>query len=183
MVKNQNYYCMSVVEHVHVIHLFLTDLFDITILFSNSNITPHEEYLKRLNTLKEYVKSIEKDLNTNIKIVEDSYEHSSFIKDLIPYKDEKEGGKRCEICIEKRIRRLFEYANDNNFNYVTTVMSISRNKNSMFINELGKKLRKNMEMSIIFNAILKGMVDKILESLCQKNTMFIDKIIVDVNLV
>lgn len=120
--------------------IFLTELFDITILFSNSNIFPKEEYDKRLNTLKEYVTKIEKDLNTKINIIEDDYNHTNFIKDLIPYKDEKEGGKRCEICIKKRMRRLFEYATKNNFKYVTTVMSISRNKNSLFINELGSYL-------------------------------------------
>ena len=120
--------------------IFLTELFDITILFSNSNIFPKEEYDKRLNALKEYVRKIEKDLNTKINIIEDDYNHTNFIKDLIPYKDEKEGGKRCEICIKKRMRRLFEYATKNNFKYVTTVMSISRNKNSLFINELGSYL-------------------------------------------
>ena len=120
--------------------IFLTELFDITILFSNSNIFPKEEYDKRLNTLKEYVTKIEKDLNTKINIIEDDYNHTNFVKDLIPYKDEKEGGKRCEICIKKRMRRLFEYATKNNFKYVTTVMSISRNKNSLFINELGSYL-------------------------------------------
>lgn len=120
--------------------IFLTELFDITILFSNSNIFPKEEYDKRLNALKEYVRKIEKDLNTKINIVEDDYNHTYFVKDLISYKDEKEGGKRCEICIKKRMRRLFEYATKNNFKYVTTVMSISRNKNSLFINELGSYL-------------------------------------------
>ncbi len=120
--------------------IFLTELFDITILFSNSNIFPKEEYDKRLNALKEYVRKIEKDLNTKINIIEDDYNHTNFVKDLIPYKDEKEGGKRCEICIKKRMRRLFEYATKNNFKYVTTVMSISRNKNSLFINELGSYL-------------------------------------------
>lgn len=120
--------------------VFLTELFDITILFSNSNIAPKEEYDKRLNALKGYVNQIEKDLNTKINIIEDEYNHNCFIKDLIPYKDEKEGGKRCEICIEKRMRRLFEYAIKNDFKYVTTVMTISRNKNSLFLNELGSKL-------------------------------------------
>lgn len=122
--------------------VFLQDLFDVTILFSNSNIYPYEEYLKRLNALKEYAGIIEKKLNTKIEIVEDSYDHDNFICELAPFKDEKEGGARCHLCIKMRMERLFDYANDNGYNLVTTVMSISRNKDAYYLNSLGKSLEK-----------------------------------------
>lgn len=120
--------------------IFLQDLFDVTVLFSNSNIYPYEEYIKRLNALKGYVSSIEEKLNTKIKIVEDAYNHENFIRELVPFKDEKEGGTRCHICIKMRMERLFEYASKNGYNLVTTVMSISRNKDAYYLNELGKTL-------------------------------------------
>ncbi len=122
--------------------VFLQDLFDVTILFSNSNIYPYEEYLKRLNALKEYVGIIEKKLNTKIEVIEDGYDHNNFICALEPFKDEKEGGARCHLCIKMRMERLFDYANDNGYNLVTTVMSISRNKDAYYLNSLGKSLEK-----------------------------------------
>ncbi len=122
--------------------IFLVDLFDVTILFSNSNIYPYEEYQKRLNALKDYVKVIEKKLQTNIKIVEDTYDHKKFICELVPFKDEPEGGKRCHKCIRMRMERLFDYAENNGYNLVTTVMSISRNKDTFYLNSLGKELEE-----------------------------------------
>lgn len=122
--------------------IFLQDLFDVTILFSNSNIYPYEEYLKRLNALKRYVGIVEKKLDTKIEIIEDRYDHDNFICELVPFKDEREGGARCHLCIKMRMERLFEYAKDNGYNLVTTVMSISRNKDAYYLNSLGKSLEK-----------------------------------------
>lgn len=120
--------------------VFLSGLFDITIFYSNSNIYPEEEFVKRFEALKKYVDFINKKLKSNIKIVIDQYSHLDFVKDLVPLKDLKEGGKRCELCIKKRITRAFDYASKNDFKYVTTVMTVSRNKNVNYINKLGKEL-------------------------------------------
>ena len=122
--------------------IFLLDLFEITIFFSNSNIYPSNEYEKRLDALKKYVLVIEKRFNTKIKIVEDTYNHEKFIRELIPFKNEPEGGKRCHKCISLRMERLFEYAYENGYNLVTTVMSISRNKDVYYLNFIGKELEK-----------------------------------------
>ena len=122
--------------------IFLIDLFDITIFFSNSNIYPYKEYEKRLNALKNYVSILEKKFNTTIKIIEDKYDHEKFIPELIPFKNEPEGGMRCHKCISLRIERLFEYAHKNGYNLVTTVMSISRNKDVNYLNYIGKELEK-----------------------------------------
>ena len=40
------------------------------------------------------------------------------------------------------MQRLFEYAALNKYEIVTTVMTISRNKNAEYINELGKTIEK-----------------------------------------
>lgn len=120
--------------------VFLIDLFDITILYTNSNIYPKEEFDKRLYYLKKYVSDINTKFKTHIEIVVDNYDYDVFKKDLEPYKNEKEMGTRCKICIAKRFNQLFEYAKNNNFKYVTSVMSISRNKDVNYLNELGLSL-------------------------------------------
>ncbi len=124
--------------------VFLQDLFDITILYSNSNIYPKEEYDKRLYNLKRYVNEINLKFNKHILIIEDNYDYDFFKNDLIPFKDQKEGLNRCKICIAKRMRRLFEVANERNFKYITTVMSISRNKDVNYINKIGKAIENNL---------------------------------------
>ena len=122
--------------------LFLVKLFDITIYFTNSNIYPYEEYMKRLNALIEYVNYLNIKFNSNIKVISDEYNYEEFKKDLLPYKNEKEGLNRCKICILKRIKKAFIYAKENKYKYLTTVMSVSRNKDVNYINEIGKTLEK-----------------------------------------
>lgn len=136
--------------------IFLADLFNVTIFFSNSNIYPKNEYDKRLNALKEYVNEINKRLKSDIKLVEDTYDYNLFKVDLEPFKDEREGLNRCHICITKRFIRLFEYAKNNGYNIVTTVMSISRNKDVDFLNTLGKEMSKKYGIEYFVNDFKKS---------------------------
>lgn len=119
--------------------LYLRKYFNITIYFSNSNIYPFEEYSKRLNALNEYLNSLK---DNSIKLIVPKYDNESFTKDLNPYKDEKEGSKRCYICYKKRMDEAYRFANNNNFDFFTTVMSISNRKNADYINEIGENLQK-----------------------------------------
>jgi len=118
--------------------LYLRKHFDITIFFSNSNIYPYDEYLKRLNALEEYLNYLN---DSNIKLIVDKYDQS-FINDLIPFKDLPEGEKRCYICYTKRMEETYKYANKHHYDYCTTVMSISNRKNADYINEIGANLEK-----------------------------------------
>lgn len=129
--------------------IFLRDLFDITILFSNSNIYPETEYEKRLFTLKRYINELNKSEDySKIELIEDTYNYLEFKKDLAPFAKEKEMGKRCDICIKKRLTRLFEVAKEKNFKYVTSVMSISRNKDANKVNLIGKELEDTFNKDI-----------------------------------
>lgn len=123
--------------------VFLSNLFDITIFFSNSNIYPKNEFEKRLLAVNNYKKEIEKLFGESINVVVDDYDYDEFRKDLLPFKDLPEGQERCKICISKRMKRLFEFASKNNFEYVTTIMSISRNKDAQFINKIGLDFSKS----------------------------------------
>lgn len=122
--------------------IYLTYLFDVTILYTNSNIYPKEEFDKRLNAVKNYVSFINETFDENISLIEDLYDYDNFRLGLVPFKDEKEGGNRCKICIAKRMKRLFQYAEDLNFKYVSTIMSISRNKDVEYLSRSGERLEK-----------------------------------------
>ena len=114
----------------------IKDYFDITIIYNNSNIYPEEEYHRRLNELKEYLKARE----TGIKVIEFPYDNETYNKDLEPFADQREGMDRCRICFRKRLGQAIEYAEANHFDYVGTVMSISRFKNSQDLNKIGLEL-------------------------------------------
>ncbi len=118
---------------------YLRNYFNITIFFSNSNIYPYLEFEKRLNALKQYLNILNDD---SIKLIVDKYDNDSYMKKLEHLKDEPEGGLRCKLCYELRMNESFKYANNHNYDYFTTVMSISNRKNAEWINEIGEKLDK-----------------------------------------
>ena len=118
----------------------LCPLFDVTLMFNNSNIYPKEEHDKRLNELKKLLDYYKRDYGFDIKLIEAPYDNENYNVDLEPYKDLPEGQIRCFICYEKRMDQAYKYADENGFDYFTSVMSISRYKNATKINEIGEKL-------------------------------------------
>lgn len=120
----------------------LVNYFDLTLMYNNSNIYPETEYLRRLEELKKYVDYINTKYNVNIKIIETTYNNIEYNKILEPFKDQKEGLDRCKLCYKTRMNEAYKYASDNNFDYFTTVMTISRQKNSIILNNIGIELSK-----------------------------------------
>lgn len=116
--------------------LVLKDYFDITIFYNNSNIYPKSEFDLRLSTLKEYVNNINNEYDSNIKIIVPEYNNDTFNKILEKRKDDKEGSIRCYTCYAMRYKELCEYASINNYEYVCSVMTISRQKNEEMINKI-----------------------------------------------
>ena len=51
-------------------------------------------------------------------------------------KDDKEGSIRCFSCYAMRYKHLCEYAAQHNYDYVCSVMTISRQKNEEMINKI-----------------------------------------------
>lgn len=120
----------------------LKDYFSITLYYFNPNIYPCEEYERRKNELLNFLK--EEKLN-DIKVIIPPYEDKEFYEIVSKRKDDKEGHERCRLCFNYRLTHLFQYASDNNFEYVSTVMSISRYKNAKDLNEIGYSLEKQFK--------------------------------------
>ena len=54
------------------------------------------------------------------------------------------------MCYEKRMDQAFKFADENGYEYFTTVMTISRQKNSQKLNEIAEKLQKKYENTRYF---------------------------------
>lgn len=121
----------------------LCDIFEITVLYNNSNLYPASEFDKRLEELKKIVTDLNKRRQKNIKIVIFDYKHEEYMVDLLPFKDQKEGGERCHICYKKRMVEAMNYADQNNFDYFTTSLTSSRQKSAFIINHIGEEIVKN----------------------------------------
>ncbi len=127
---------------------YLCDYFDITILYYNPNISPIEEYEKRLNEAKRLIKELNKD---NIHIMECDYDNVEFEKIAKGLEDAPEGGIRCRKCYKLRIEKAAKYAKENNFDYFTTTLTISPLKNSQVLNQIGKELEEKYNVKYLYS--------------------------------
>lgn len=126
---------------------YLSTFFDITILYYNPNIYPQEEYNRRLNELLSFMPVFPPAIQNHVKIVQDSYDPQEFyqaidIKNNPELAHEPEKGERCRRCYEFRLKRAYNYAKENNFDYFCTTLSISPFKDSNKINTIGQSLQQ-----------------------------------------
>lgn len=108
--------------------------FKITILYYNPNIYPFDEYQKRLDYQKKLLLHYK-----DISIIEGDYDYNFYLENIDEFKELKEKSIRCYHCYEMRIKYLSKVANEMNFSYFTTTLSVSPYKISKWINELGFK--------------------------------------------
>lgn len=120
---------------------YLYEIFDITLYYNNSNIYPQEEYELRLNELRRYVDYFNEKFNCTVQIIDEPYDYESYKSIFLEKrKEDKEGYQRCGMCYALRIAQAMKYASLNDFDYVTTVMTISRQKSSKKINEIAQRI-------------------------------------------
>ncbi len=120
---------------------YLYPIFDITIYYNNSNIYPASEYDTRISELRAYVKLFNERNITEIKVVEEPYDYDAYkLLYLEKRATDKEGSNRCGMCYALRINQAMKYASEHDYEYVTTVMTISRQKNSDKINGIARRL-------------------------------------------
>mgnify|MGYP002521611618 FL=1 len=61
-----------------------------------------------------------------------------------PYADCPEGGERCFLCYEMRLRKTAEEALARGFSYFGSTLTISPLKNAAKLNEIGQRIEKEL---------------------------------------
>ncbi len=103
-------------------------------LFFNPNIHPQEEYLRRLEAAKIVAKE------SKIALEEGLYSNTDWFKLCQSYREEKEGALRCELCYELRLKETYQTCLKKSLDFFATTLSISPHKNTVVINEIGKRI-------------------------------------------
>ena len=139
---------------------YLSRFFSVTVFFYNPNISPKEEYEKRVAEIRRLISEMEflhpvalvegeyrpEDFYSMAKGLEDvqfmegKYLPEEFYRAVKGHEEDKEGGERCFICYEQRLREGAIVAKAGGFDYFTTTLSISPLKNAGKINEIGQEL-------------------------------------------
>ena len=125
---------------------YLSQYFDITLFFYNPNISPEKEFLYRLSELERFVGEVE----YKIPIISPEYNANEFFSRVKGMESLSEGGERCKVCYELRLRRTAEAA-AKGYDYFTTTLSISPYKNAKWLNEIGEKLSGEYGVKYLFS--------------------------------
>ena len=128
---------------------YLTNYFDITILYYNPNIYPYDEYLKRK---QEQIKLInEIDCSNNLDIMDCDYDNDLYEKCIIGLENEPERGNRCMVCYNLRMEKTAKMAKEYNYDYFCTTLSVSPYKNAEWINKIGEKLQNKYNVNWLYS--------------------------------
>ena len=125
----------------------LVPYFDVTVFYYNPNISPVEEYTRRLNEEKRFLSLAYPD----IKIVDAEYDNQNFEYMAKGLEDLKEGGERCKRCYRMRLQKTGEYAKAHDFDYFTTTLTVSPYKHSDTLNEIGEEVANQCGVKYLFS--------------------------------
>ena len=127
----------------------LGNIFKITILYYNPNITDKEEYDKRLEEIHKFIEKFE--TKYKIDIIDGRYDKNEFFEMAQGLENEPEKGKRCYKCYNLRLEETAKIAKEKNFDYFTTTLSLSPYKNSNWINEIGENLKDKYKVEYLYS--------------------------------
>lgn len=117
---------------------YLSGYFSITVFYYNPNISPEEEYHRRVEEQKRLVSAMP--LVHPVSFLEGAYEPERFYALARGLEALPEGGERCARCYELRLREAAELARAQGFDYFATTLSISPLKRADKLAELGEQV-------------------------------------------
>jgi len=119
---------------------YLSQYFEITVLYYNPNIYPDEEYKKRVAEQKEFIGQMPS--VHSIDFVEGVFDKEHFYELVRGYESCPEGQERCAICYRMRLETTVKLASEKRMHYFCSTLSISPLKNAGILNEIGEELSK-----------------------------------------
>lgn len=119
----------------------LNEAFEITVYYYNPNIAPESEFRLRAQEQARLVRQMPLQ---DVRVVEGPYDSARFYHLVRGLEGEPEGGERCNVCFEMRLRRTAEFALEMGAPYFTTTLSISPLKDARRLNALGMRIAAEM---------------------------------------
>lgn len=124
---------------------YLSQYFQITVLYYNPNIYPEAEYIKRKAEQKRLIAEMK--TKYPVTLLDCDFESEKFYEMAKGLENAKEGGERCFGCFELRLRKTAEEAKQGGFDYFTTSLTISPLKNAQKINEIGLAVAEEYDVN------------------------------------
>ena len=133
---------------------YLSNYFDITVIYYNPNISPIEEYEKRK---AEQIKFISEFNSINkLDFIDVGYDYNDFLSIAKGLEHVPEGGERCFKCYRMRLEKTAQVARDNNYDFFGTTLTVSPYKNSQVLNKIGEELSHQYGVKYLYSDFKKN---------------------------
>lgn len=126
---------------------YLCSYFDITVFFYNPNISPEKEYLHRAEEIKRLISQ----MCPQVSIIEGRYDPKEFFDMAKGLENEPERGARCIKCYRMRLMESALAAKNGSFDFFTTTLTISPQKDSSVLNAIGKEVSEMTGVPYLFS--------------------------------
>ena len=119
---------------------YLTQYFDVTILWYNPNLYPQAEFDRRFQAQVEIIERM--GLTEQVNILAEPWKHEDYLKRVKGLESEPEGGARCTECFRLRLMETARLCKHYGYDYFCTTLTLSRHKDAVRINALGEEIGK-----------------------------------------
>ena len=126
---------------------YLSQYFEIIIYYYNPNISSQQEYEKRIAELKSLLERAH--YHYPVRLIEGPYEPERFMEMAKGLENEPERGKRCYECYKLRLSESAKISQELGTDFFTTTLSISPLKNAQWLNEIGKSLESEYNVTYL----------------------------------
>lgn len=128
---------------------YLSRFFNITVFYYNPNISPRDEFDKRVAEEKRLVETMT--FENPVSVIVGEYDNEIFENIAKGLENLPEGGERCHRCYRLRLEKSAQMAKKMNFDFFTTTLSISPLKNSQILNQIGKEISEKYQVDYFFS--------------------------------
>lgn len=127
----------------------LCDYFHVTVFYYNPNITDYDEYQKRLDEVKRFIQEFP--VKYPVDLIEGKYNPEAFLEMASGLEDAPERGRRCYKCYELRLIETLKVAEEKEFDYFTTTLTLSPYKNADWLNQIGEDISKDSKVKFLYS--------------------------------
>ena len=124
---------------------YLTQYFDVTLLWYNPNIYPKEEFDRRFKTQVQLIESM--GLADKVSVLAEPWKSADYYARIKGLENEPEGGKRCAECFRLRLLETARLAKHYQYDYFCTTLTLSRHKDAVLINGIGEEIGRAVGVS------------------------------------
>ena len=124
---------------------YITQYFDVTLLWYNPNLYPKEEFDRRFRTQVELIEKM--GLADKVDILAEPWKSEDYYRRVKGLENEPEGGKRCAECFRLRLLETARLAKHYGYDYFCTTLTLSRHKDAVLINTIGEEIAEAVGVS------------------------------------